>query len=204
MAKALDALASRAAERVFVTGDIVDGVGSADRCCALLRAHGAVVVRGNHDRWFVAGTARELSDATASDGITFETRRMLADLPEMVEIDTVKGRALLCHGIGPNDMAKVTPDDFGYAIDWNEDSQNVVHVGRYRWLLNGHSHRRMVRRFGELTFINAGTLKRDHQPCFLELDFERGSVLVFSFNPAGTVHAPAELLCPDDDPDGEP
>ena len=30
--------------------------------------------------------------------------------------DTIKGLALLCHGIGPNDMAKVGPDDFGYAL----------------------------------------------------------------------------------------
>jgi predicted phosphodiesterase len=187
--RALDVLASRGVELVAATGDIADGFGSVDRCCALLTSHRVVAVRGNHDRWLLAGTARDLSDATPVDGVTAESRRMLAGLPEMVEVSTTQGLALLCHGLGPNDMAKVGPDDHGYALDANDDLQNLIQVGAYRWILNGHSHRRMVRVFGGLTLINAGTLMRHHEPCFLELDFEAGSGLVFLFNGRGRIDA---------------
>jgi predicted phosphodiesterase len=128
-----------------------------------------------------------LPDATPVDGITPESRQMLAQLPEMVEFDTVCGRALLCHGLGPNDMAKVAPDDVGYALESNDDLQGLLRGSKYRWILNGHSHRRMVRNFGDVTLINAGTLLRHHQPCFLELDFEARSGLVHEFDPSGRV-----------------
>jgi predicted phosphodiesterase len=195
--RALDVLASRGVELVATTGDIADGVGSVDRCCALLAAHRVVAVRGNHDRWLVAGTARNLPDATPVDHVAAESRRMLADLPEMVELKTVQGLALLCHGLGPNDMAKVGPHDFGYALDANDDLQNLIRGGAYRWILNGHSHRRMVRAFGGVTLINAGTLWRLHDPCFLELDFETGSGLVFLFDESGRLDtSPKEISLP--------
>jgi predicted phosphodiesterase len=191
---ALDVLVSRGVELLAATGDIADGAGSVDRCCQLLESHRAVVVRGNHDRWLLAGTARALPDATPVDRVMAESQRMLARLPEMVEFDTVRGRALLCHGLGPNDMAKVTPDDFGYALESNDDLQNLLRSGAYRWILNGHSHRRMVRSFGTVTIINAGTLTRHHEPCFLELDFETASGLVFTFNPSGRVDTTPEVI----------
>jgi predicted phosphodiesterase len=191
--RALDVLRSRAVELVAATGDIADGAGSVDRCCALLESFGAVVVRGNHDRWLLAGIARDLPHATPVEAVTAETRRMLAQLPETVEFDTVQGRALLCHGLGANDMAKVLPDDFGYALEANDDLQNLVGGGAYRWILNGHSHRHMVRDFGPLTVINAGTLLRRRGPCFLELDFETATGLVFTFDPNGVVTAPAAI-----------
>jgi predicted phosphodiesterase len=78
-------------------------------------------------------------------------------------------------------MAKVGPDDFGYALDANDDLQNLLRFGGYRWILNGHSHRRMVREFNGVTLINAGTLMRRQEPCFLELDFENASGLIFKF-----------------------
>jgi len=161
---ALDTLRSRGVEVVAATGDIVDGSGSVDRCCALLRAHGAVVVRVNHDRWFLAGTSRDLRDATPTDAVTAETRRLLEKLPATIELDTVAGRALLCHGLGPNDMGKVAPDDFGYAIESNDELQDLLRAGTYRWVLNGHSHRQMVRAFGSLVVINAGTLAHHRDP----------------------------------------
>jgi putative phosphoesterase len=192
--RALDVLGRRGVDFVAATGDIADGSGSVDRCCSLLESHRVVIVRGNHDRWLLAGSARDLPNATPADGVTVESRRMLAQLPEMAEFDTVRGRALLCHGLGPNDMAKVGPDDFGYALEANDNLQNLLRGGKYRWILNGHSHRRMVRDFGGVTLINAGTLMRHHEPCFLELDFETASGLVFAFNPSGGVDATPEEI----------
>jgi predicted phosphodiesterase len=192
--RALDVLGSRGVELVAATGDIADGAGSVDRCCALLESRRVVTVRGNHDRWLVAGTVRDLPDATPIDRVTAESRRWLAELPEMVELDTVGGRALLCHGLGPNDMAKVGPHDFGYALDANDDLQDLLRGGVYRWILNGHSHQRMVRDIGGVTLINAGTLARHQEPCFLELDFEAGSGLVFMFDSSGRVGTAPEAI----------
>ncbi|WP_224244419.1 metallophosphoesterase family protein [Hyalangium gracile] len=42
--------------------------------------------------------------------------------------------------------------------------------------LETHSHRRMVRTIEGLTLINAGTLHRDHEPCFALVDLSRGEV----------------------------
>jgi hypothetical protein len=45
----------------------------------------------------------------------------------------------------------------------------------------------MVRRFKDLTIINAGTLYRDHHPCFLIADFEEGFVHFYDIDPAGRI-----------------
>ena len=180
--RALQILQGRGVELLAATGDIADGAGSVDRCCELLARHRVLVVRGNHDRWLVKGQARDLPQATRAETLTAETLDLLRQLPEMVELETVAGTALLCHGLGPNDMAKVTPDDFGYALESNDELQDLLRGGRYRWVLNGHSHRRMVRQFGPLTIVNAGTLsRRDHEPGFLEIDFQTATAIVYRF-----------------------
>jgi hypothetical protein len=73
-------------------------------------------------------------------------------------------------------MAKVAPDDLGYALESNDDLQNLLRAGVDRWILNGHSHRRMVRH------------------CFLELDFEAETGLVYSFHPDGRLDAQGEAF----------
>lgn len=192
LAAALAVLGERRVELVVATGDIVDGTGSVDECCELLKSHRVVTVAGNHDRWLLAGTARDLPDATSIADITKDTREFLGELPRMVDLATTGGTALLCHGLGPNDMAKVGPDDFGYALEANDDLQNLLQSGYFRWVINGHSHRRMIRPFPGMTIINAGTLASNHSPCFLEVDFVRALVLVFEFAPDGSL-VPAPL-----------
>jgi len=184
---ALNSFRRRGVPVIASTGDIVDGKGSVDRCCELLERNEVVTVSGNHDRWFLAGTARGLPEATDPAGVSERSRAFLKRLPRTIELNTARGLALLCHGLGPNDMAMVGPDDSSYAVDSNEDLQNLVHSGYYRWVLNGHSHRRMVRSFGRLTVVNAGTLKPEQGSCFLEVDFANAVVLVFAFEQDGTV-----------------
>jgi len=190
---AIRVLKDRGVDVVLATGDIADGKGSLDACCELLATNGVVTVRGNHDRWLLAGTARELTDATPVDSISERTRAFLEKLPRMVEIRTIAGLALLCHGLGPNDMAKVGPDDYGYALESNDDLQNLIRDGSFRWVINGHSHRQMMRAFPGVSIINAGTLHRDFSPCFVEIDFGRSVVSFFGFGADG-----APLLTPTD------
>ena len=87
----------------------------------------------------------------------------------------------------------------GFPHEWRAasagvDLQRLLTLGRYRWLLNGHSHQRMVRDFGGLTLINAGTLRHDQEPCFLEADFEQLWVDVRSFDYRGQLRALVERV----------
>lgn len=195
LAAAIAFLEARAVERILATGDIADGTGSVDACCDLLESHGVVTVSGNHERWLLSGGPRNFPGATALESISPRSHGFLARLPRMVELGTSRGLALLCHGIGPNDMAKVTPDDFGYAIATNDDLQNLLRDRTYRWVINGHSHRRMVRAFPGVTIINAGTLRSDHEPGFLEIDFAEEAVFMFEFAGDGGV-APVPIRVP--------
>jgi predicted phosphodiesterase len=193
--QAIEVLERRGVDRIVATGDIADGIGSVDRCCELLATHDVIAVGGNHDRCFLADTMRHLPNATPLATVSESTRAFLAGLPKMVELPTVSGVALLCHGIGENDMARVKPDDFGYALETNDDLQELIRERRFRWVINGHSHRRMVRAFPGVSIINAGTLLRDHSPCFLDIDFVARKVAVFEFSADGSLgEVPSMLL----------
>jgi predicted phosphodiesterase len=183
--RALEYFAATGAKAVLQVGDIADGYGSIARTLSLLAEHGVLAVRGNHDRWLLAGAMRELPAATDAGALTPAGRDYLASLPPTREFKTPLGPLLLCHGLGENDMAKVKPDDEGYALTSNSELWTLVNEARYRFVVNGHSHRAMVRRFGPLTIVNAGTLLRDDQPCIVVIDFAKQHVEIVPFDAAG-------------------
>jgi len=165
LAWALGWLSDERVDLVVCVGDIADGFGDLDACCELLDSHGVVTVRGNHDRWFLAQTLRELPQATPLAAASAETRAWLAELPVSVSLETPAGKALICHGTGNDDMIGVKPDDEGYALESNTQLQGLLASGEHRILIAGHTHRPMRRRIGELVLVNAGTLHRDYEPC---------------------------------------
>lgn len=175
--RALAHLEARAVDKILGVGDVADGPGDLGRCCRLLEQHGVEVVRGNHDRWALTDALRSLPGAKAA--LEPDERRYLESLPVTRSYETPSGALLLCHGLDGDDMAGVRPDDFGYGLDNNDALWALVHAGEYRHVVNGHTHHRMVRRFDELTVINAGTLFREHDPCFAEIDFDAGLVVFF-------------------------
>jgi len=68
-------------DALLCTGDLVTGPGDAGKCLEMLRAAGALCVRGNHDRWFLEATRREpgvgydsLPDATPDEQVSAEAR----------------------------------------------------------------------------------------------------------------------------------
>jgi putative phosphoesterase len=182
LAAVLEFVASTPAETVLCTGDIVDGPGNPNRCASLLRDAGVVCVRGNHDRWLLANTMRDLPDATEPASMSGELRDYLLGLPSIVAVDTSAGRAMLCHGLGTNDMRRLLPSDYGYALTSNEDLQDLLARREYEIVIAGHTHRAMVRRFDHLIVINPGTLLRYHDPTFAIADFEIGSVQFYDID----------------------
>lgn len=185
LARALAHLRQLSVDRILSVGDIVDGPGDFARACQLLRDAEVEAVRGNHERWALAGTMRDLGDALPVAELRPAERGFLEGLPIVREYHTPAGLLLLCHGLGMHDMQGVQPDDRGYAIHYNGALQSLITDGRYRFVVNGHTHRRMVRTFSGLTIINAGTLFRDHDPGFAHVDFAAGQVTFFEFTGAG-------------------
>lgn len=172
---------SEGVHQLLCVGDVVDGPGDAGRCCQLLREHQVPTVRGNHDRWFLEDTMRDLPDITPREQLSESSLQWLQALPLTLRFETIAGPLLLCHGVGENDMKRLAPDDSSYDLECNVELQALLRDNGFRFMVGGHTHRRMVRRIGKLTAINAGTLLLSQHPRIATVDFEHGFVQFHDF-----------------------
>ena len=163
-------------EQIFCTGDIVNYDSKteyefevADFCIKFIMKNNILTVLGNHDDWY-----------KSNEIISPESFLYLKKLPKIIEFKDIESDVLFCHGIGNNYMAKINPDDYGYAIESNFEFNDAK--TRYSIIINGHSHRKMVRNFGGVTVINAGTLHRRDDSGFIRVDFEKRDVVFFEFD----------------------
>lgn len=173
--------AEHGVSRVLAVGDVVDGPGDPHRTLDLLADVDAVA--GNHDRWYRQGTLRTLSDALPVGTLSATHQRWLSALPSSRAYETAQGKLLLCHGLGDDDMASLRPDDMGYALESNTALQRLLGQ-RYRIVVSGHSHRRLIRKIADTTFINAGTLLRGFEPCVLVFDLDQMIATFFDWDGA--------------------
>lgn len=194
LAAALAHLSKSELDHVLCVGDIPDGPGDINACCTLLDDQDVLCVAGNHERWLFAEEMRDLPNATPLVDLTDRSASFLRGLPKTRELETVAGRALLCHGLGESDMAKLEPEDQGYALENNDALNRLLAEGRYAFVINGHTHKRMVRRVGTLTVINANTLHRDYNPCCVVVDFERETAQFFDIANGAVTEAEARPL----------
>jgi len=167
-------------DTILCVGDIVDGPGDVSRTCHLLEDAGVVSVAGNHERWFLGDTMRELPHATRE--LDERSRGWLASLPPTRLVPTVRGGCLLCHGVADDDMAKLYPDTNGYALQ-SVPLREVQLDRRIDYMIGGHTHVPMVRRFTGVTVVNAGTLHRDFDPGYCVVDFAAAQVERWVFTP---------------------
>jgi len=172
---------------ILSVGDIVDGPGDPNRTIELLIEHNVVCVRGNHERWLIKEEMRDLPDANTSSDLRTSSWEFVKNLPLWRKFETVAGTMLLCHGLGEHDMAGVRPWDDALTLHSNHALWKLVNLREYDFIVNGHTHRRLVQRFDDLTLINAGTLFREHDPCCLILDFEAGFAEYFNLPGEGKV-----------------
>ena len=166
-------------DAILCTGDIVDGRGNVDECVRLLQEYDVKTVLGNHDAWFLKNSMRGLPDATKASDVNENTWQFLSGLPIEREFETKAGKLLVCHGLGKHLMAKVGEDDYGYALDNNFELQDLIESRRWRFVVNGHTHRHMTRNFHGLTIINAGSLLYE-DACFQVIDFSRGVLKIIN------------------------
>lgn len=184
------------AERIdtlLCVGDIVDGAGSVDRCCALLRGAGALSVRGNHERWLLEATMRDLPDATPRSSLASSSVELLAALPATLELETARGTLLLCHGMGDDDMHGVKPHDDGYALEVHDALQAVIRASRTAVVVAGHTHERMARTVGGVLLVNPGTLHRGFRSGAAVLDLERGELAFHDIDEHGALGASSRV-----------
>lgn len=97
---ALEVFDTAKLDAILSVGDIVDGLGDADRTCQLLRDAGVLAVRGNHDRWFVRGTSLGMPDDTRT--LDDSHREWLESLPPTRRFETPPGGAVLRSRRGPS------------------------------------------------------------------------------------------------------
>jgi putative phosphoesterase len=175
----LEHFASKRTDTILAVGDIVDGIGDANRVCELLMREDVFMVMGNHDRWILNDAMRDLRNATPLNTLREQNREWLAALPKTLSFETPRGELLLCHGIGEDDMAKLRKHDAGYSLEFNLALSELMASKRYSFVVNGHTHEAMVRTIGRLTIINAGTLARGYRQTCSLIDFENGWVDCF-------------------------
>ena len=84
-------------------------------------------------------------------------------------------------------MAQVHAHERGKELDDNEALQALIRSARYRFVLNGHTHKAGVLDIEGIIFINAGTLRRDRFPCCSVIDFERSEAVFFDITDAGPI-----------------
>jgi predicted phosphodiesterase len=190
---ALSVLREQQVEHVLATGDIVDGPHYADgvmRACRALHESGVHCVLGNHDRWALDGEHRDLPNATLREELDAATLAYLQSLPTSLDVATPLGPMLLGHGLGADDMTGLQPHEHGPALTSNEPLQALLRDDRYRLVLGGHTHRRMVRRLGGITFINAGAIMSKREPCCLLLDFAAKRAQFYDYKHGETTLGP--------------
>ncbi len=181
----LNHFAAVGVEEIVAVGDLVDGPGGVNETLALLEANSVLAVAGNHDRWLLNGELRELPEASALGDVGPRARRYLRRLPRTRELATRIGCILLCHGLFENDFVGVKPDEPESDVLALPEMKRLQALARHALVLNGHTHRPMIRRFGKLSVVNAGTLHHAYRPTCSVLDLTAERCEVFDVNTEG-------------------
>jgi predicted phosphodiesterase len=192
LTRLLGFLEGQALDQLVCVGDVVNGPGDPNACVALLQSAGVVTVRGNHDRWLLEGQAPLGHDVHRLEDLEASTIVFLRALPGSLELKGADGTPLLlCHGLLDNDMNSITANDYGYALEANDELQTLLGASERRVVIKGHRHRPAVWRLNELTLIDAGSLLDYNPTCGVIIDIAAGTV-----TPIAAGSAKVELALP--------
>lgn len=182
LSTALMWLTTQGVDAILCTGDIADGCGDIDRCCQLLEQFNVYVVKGNHDRWLLTNTVRNIPNAHILERLSPTSIAYLDSLDTAIEFETPLGSLLLCHGIYNNDLAKIWPGSSRKEPERSPELDILITEKKFNFLINGHSHYRIVIDFPSLVLVNAGTLVSRHRPGISILDFTSQRITSHEFS----------------------
>jgi predicted phosphodiesterase len=149
------------AEAVVVAGDLTGFGPNAEDVVDLLRARGARMIAGNHERDYVAGWDRPDAPrawrqerrfrafAMTMERLGAERRAFLADLPDRLAIDD---GTLVVHGSPRHAREGLLAED--------ADAELAARYAgeRCRLAFSGHTHRPLVRQIPGRTLVNVGSV----------------------------------------------
>jgi len=191
--RGLSVLKKLGVDAILCVGDVVDGPGDLERCVAALEAETAYVIKGNHERWLLAGEMRSLPHATPS--VSGPLRATISAWPTTLDFATPLGNLRLAHGVDDDDMAELRTDTRGYALQAIPRLRELMLDPEVTFHLGGHTHERMARAFPGLVTLNAGTLSGD-DPTVMHIDFAEKKIVHISVATSDPKPV-AELALPD-------
>ena len=175
--------AGQQVDALVCTGDIADGRGCINRSCELLRQGGVHTVAGNHDRWLLNDKVRHVSDAHSKDELSDDNLDYVAQLKKQRSLETENGSLLLCHGAADDDMARIWPGRKPGEEKRSKALDAVIESKRFRYVINGHMHFRVLIDFEDMTLLNAGTLRGEHAGVSL-IDFAGDAISTYAVTDA--------------------
>ncbi len=148
-------------DELWVLGDLVNYGPQPREVLGFVRAHGNLVVRGNHDNAVgfnedprCTPRYHEMAEQTRQftvSALTNEDKAYLRSLPLQAEAERSGKRFYLCHAIPSNPLYGYCPED---SDRWAAELQTLP----ADVLLVGHTHTPFVRRIGEKIVANPGSL----------------------------------------------
>lgn len=149
-------------EKLLITGDLVGYYFWPDLVLELLEPWEKEVVRGNHEQMLTEarvspGKLAQIEKRYGSgirltlENLTETQLDWLTSLPHPLAVSLGDAQLLLCHG-SPWDL-----DDYIYPDSPNDRLDRCAAYGK-QWIVLGHTHYPMLKRIGDVTVINPGSI----------------------------------------------
>ncbi len=171
-------------DRVIVAGDFINCGPWPRETVELLRASGALIVRGNHEEYvldcFSGNISLEPPDRAmfapsrwTAGQLTLDELRWLEDLPERVDLPGPDGSEIMVvHGSPRRNNEGLYPSRDEQELA--EIFQGEIKAGRL--VISGHTHRPLIRPFQEMLVTNCGStgmpLDGDTRACYLLAEWD--------------------------------
>ncbi|MBL8546446.1 MAG: metallophosphoesterase family protein [Hyphomonadaceae bacterium] len=163
-------------DQLFALGDVIDEFRFSAPVVGLLRARGALTIRGNHEQVFFDGPGAEARLGAVEDAAL---ANWLATRPSEAELELLGQRMLLVHATPwPSNYDYVPPGSSAFSRFAEVDADIVLY---------GHTHQPVVRKVGSTLVINPGStgIGRPHDEGFVQscavLDVATGAARIIDF-----------------------
>jgi len=155
-------------DRLLVLGDLVDYGPAPEEAVRWVRERGAVTVSGNHDYAMATGAdcrssplSYALSVATRAHFrplLSPQAREYLSSLPMQLTVEAECARLHLVHATPREPLYEYLGGDADESAWRTAVGELANSQGAQNWLFVGHTHRPFLRRIGNLTIVNPGSL----------------------------------------------